>query len=36
MDNEDIRFYARVAVSLVIGILVVYPLYLYGRHFLIP
>jgi len=36
MENEDIKFYSRVAFSLVIGILVVYPLFLYGRHFLIP
>ena len=36
MDKEDIKFYLRVALSLVIGALVAYPLYLYGKHFLIP
>ena len=35
MDNEDLKFYVRVAVSLLIGLLVAYPLFLYGRHFLI-
>ncbi len=35
MTKEDLKFYARVAASLVIGFLTAYPLYLYGRHFFI-
>lgn len=33
MDMEDIKFYIRVGLSLLVGFLVVYPLFLYGRHF---
>ena len=36
MNKEDLKFFLRVALSLVIGALVVYPLYLYGKHFLLP
>ena len=34
MDKETVRFVVRIALSLVVGFLVVYPLWLYGRHFL--
>lgn len=35
MNKEDMKFFLRVALSLTIGFLVAYPLFLYGRHFLI-
>lgn len=35
MKKEDLKFFFRVALSLLIGFLVAYPLFLYGRHFLI-
>ena len=35
MSKDDIRFLCRVALSLIVGFLVAYPLFLYGRHFLI-
>lgn len=35
MNKKDITFFLRVALSLIIGFLVAYPLFLYGRHFLI-
>lgn len=35
MNKEDVKFFLRVALSLAVGFLVVYPLFLYGRHFLI-
>ncbi len=33
--KEQIKFWVRVALSLFIGFLVVYPVFLYGRHFLV-
>ena len=35
MDKEKVKFIGRIILSLLIGFLVVYPLFLYGRHFLI-
>lgn len=35
MDKENIKFIGRILVALLIGFLVAYPLFLYGRHFLI-
>ena len=35
MDKEDVKFLLRVGLSLIVGFLVAYPLFLYGRHFLI-
>lgn len=35
VNKEDLYFYGRVALALLVGFLVVYPLYLYGRHFFI-
>ena len=35
MDNENVKFIGRIILSLLIGFLVTYPLFLYGRHFLI-
>ena len=35
MDKENVKFIIRIVISLVIGFLVAYPLFLYGRHFLI-
>jgi len=35
MNKEDLKFFFCVALSLTIGFLVAYPLFLYGRHFLI-
>lgn len=35
MNRENLKFFLRVLLSLIIGFLVVYPLFLYGRHFLI-
>ena len=35
VDKEDVKFIFRVLISMVIGFLVAYPLFLYGRHFLI-
>ena len=35
INKEDMKFFLRVALSLIIGFLVAYPLFLYGRHFLI-
>ncbi len=32
---ENVKFVIRILISLVIGFLVIYPLFLYGRHFLI-
>lgn len=35
MSKEDMKFFLRVALSLIVGFLVAYPLFLYGRHFFI-
>jgi len=35
VDKENVKFVIHVLISLVIGFLVAYPLFLYGRHFLI-
>lgn len=35
MKRGDIAFFSRVALSLIVGFLVAYPLFLYGRHFLV-
>jgi hypothetical protein len=35
MNKETVKFIIRIVLSLVVGFLVVYPLWLYGRHFLI-
>jgi hypothetical protein len=35
MNKADIKFYLKVALALVTGFLVAYPLYLYGYHLLI-
>ena len=35
MGKENVKFIGRIILSLLIGFLVVYPLFLYGRHFLI-
>lgn len=36
MYKGIIYFTVKVILSLIVGFLVLYPLYLYGRHFLIP
>jgi hypothetical protein len=35
MDKDNIKFIFRTLLSLAIGFLVAYPLFLYGRHFFI-
>ncbi len=36
MNKEIIYFTVKVILSVIVGFLVIYPLYLYGRHFLLP
>ncbi len=36
MNKEIMYFAVKIILSIIVGILVIYPLYLYGRHFLLP
>lgn len=36
MNKEIIFFAVKLILSIIVGFLVIYPLYLYGRHFLLP